>query len=191
MTPQGDNLTLDCGATGNPSPTVLWFKDSDPLPNNGRISVSPNGLLTFTSLYSTDEGSYTCIVSNSVGSTSANTVLTVLGKSFPQLHSVVCSCGSCPLVIPVIHAGIVMVTVDEGDTAVLDCNATGNPIPTVSWFHFSSPVPVPGDTRIRQADNDSLIVTDVSADDEGVYVCEASNIAGSETATLELSVNGE
>lgn len=90
-----------------------------------------------------------------------------------------------------IHAGVAVVTVDEGGRAVLDCNATGNPTPTVSWFQSFLPVPVPGDTRIRQASNDSLIVTNVSADDGGVYVCEASNIAGSETATLELVVNGK
>lgn len=96
-----------------------------------------------------------------------------------------------PLVIPVIHAGIAVVTVDEGGTAVLDCNATGNPTPTVSWFHSSLSVPVPGDMRIRQANNDSLIMTNVGVDDEGLYVCEATNIAGSETATLELVVNGK
>lgn len=90
-----------------------------------------------------------------------------------------------------IHAGVAVVTVDEGGRAVLDCNATGNPTPTVSWFQSSLPVPVPGDMRIRQASNDSLIVTNVSAEDGGVYVCEASNIAGSETATLELVVNGK
>lgn len=90
-----------------------------------------------------------------------------------------------------IHAGVAVVTVDEGGRAVLDCNATGNPTPTVSWFQSSLPVPIPGDTRIRQASNDSLIVANVSAEDGGVYVCEASNIAGSETATLELVVNGK
>ena len=83
-----------------------------------------------------------------------------------------------------------MVTVTEGDTAVLDCNATGNPPPTVSWFHSSLPVPEPGDTRIRQAGNDSLIVGVASEGDEGEYVCQAVNEAGSETAQLQLVVHG-
>lgn len=86
---QGDSLTLDCETTGNPSPTITWLRDSEPLPSNSRISVSPEGLLSFTSLYFSDEGSYTCIVNNSVGSTSANTLITVLGKTtayLPQLH---------------------------------------------------------------------------------------------------------
>ena len=94
-------------------------------------------------------------------------------------------------VIPVIHAGVALVTVNEGDTAVLDCNATGNPPPTVSWFHSSLPIPEAGDTRIHQTVNGSLIVTSVRGGDEGEYVCQATNVAGSETATLVLVVNGE
>ena len=94
-------------------------------------------------------------------------------------------------VIPVIHAGVAVVTVTEGDTAVLGCNATGNPPPTVYWFHSSLPVPIPGDTRLNQADNDSLVVRSVVSGDGGQYVCQATNIAGSDTATLLLVVYGE
>ena len=90
-----------------------------------------------------------------------------------------------------IHAGVAMVTVNEGDTAVLDCNATGNPPPTVSWFHSSLPIPEDEDTRILQIDNGSLVVTSVRGGDEGEYVCQATNVAGSETATVQLVVNGE
>ena len=95
------------------------------------------------------------------------------------------------LVIPVILAGVDVVTVNEGDTAVLDCTATGNPPPTVSWFHSSVPVLEDGDVRIRQAYNDSLIVGNVSSEDGGEYVCLAVNEAGSEMAHRQLVVNGE
>ena len=94
-------------------------------------------------------------------------------------------------VIPVIHASATSVTVNEGDTAILDCNATGNPIPSVSWLQNSLPVPIPGDSRIQQAANNSLILSGVTRDDEGAYVCQAENIAGMETATVDLFVNGE
>ena len=94
-------------------------------------------------------------------------------------------------VVPVIHAGISEVTVTEGDMAVLDCNATGNPPPIVSWFHSSLPVPEPDDPRVSQAANDSLIVEEVEEGDGGEYVCQAVNEAGTETAQLQLVVNGK
>ena len=90
-----------------------------------------------------------------------------------------------------IHAGVSVVTVTEGDTAVLDCNATGNPPPTVSWYHSSLPVPEPDDTRLDQAANNSLIVTGVMEEDGGQYLCQAVNEAGSETAQIQLVVYGE
>ena len=172
------------------------------MPTNGRITISADRVLHISSLFSTDEGSYTCVVSNSQGSVSANTLLSVLGE-WVCASSLLCMLTRCKklmclipgpspyAVIPVIHAGVTLVTVNEGETAILDCNATGSPTPTVSWFHSSLPVPILGETRIQQADNDSLIVTSVSGEDGGVYVCQAQNIAGSETATLELVVNGE
>ena len=94
------------------------------------------------------------------------------------------------LVIPVIHAGVAMVTVNEGDTAVLDCNATGNPPPVVSWFHSSLLIPEEGDISIYQAANDSLVLMNVSEEDDGDYVCLAVNEAGSEMAHILLVVNG-
>ena len=84
-----------------------------------------------------------------------------------------------------------MVTVTEGNMEVLDCNSTGNPPPTVPWFHFSLHVPEPDDTRLSQPPNNSLIVEEVEEGDGGVYVCQAVNEAGSETAQIELVVYGE
>lgn len=55
------------------------------MPRNGRISITDQ-VVFITSLYSTDEGNYTCVASNSEGSASASTLLTVLGKTTFILH---------------------------------------------------------------------------------------------------------
>ena len=94
-------------------------------------------------------------------------------------------------VIPVIHASTTPVTVNEGQTAVLNCNATGNPAPSLSWFRDSLPVPIPGSSRIQQTGNGSLLVGGAGREDQGEYVCRAENEVGSETATVVLIVNGE
>ena len=83
---QGDPLSLDCSASGNPPPSLSWYKDGQPLPSNGRVSISPEREVAIASLYSTDDGDYTCVASNSEGSASATTTVTVLGESL--VHTV-------------------------------------------------------------------------------------------------------
>ena len=88
VAPQGDPLSLDCGATGTPPPTVVWYKDGRLLSGNGRVTVSPSDrVVTITSLHSIDEGNYTCVASNRVGGASATSILTVLGNTQTYPHT--------------------------------------------------------------------------------------------------------
>ena len=93
-------------------------------------------------------------------------------------------------VSPVIQQTVFQVVANEGNTAILDCLATGSPPPTVNWFHNSILLPNVGVPRIRQAANNSLIVSDVRKTDEGAYICQASNVVGMESATTQLRVYG-
>ena len=47
---------------------------------DAHVSVDDGGSLAFSSVFSTDAGSYTCFATNAVGNASANTILTVLGE---------------------------------------------------------------------------------------------------------------
>ena len=91
---------------------------------------------------------------------------------------------------PIIQPAVLPVIANEGSRAVLDCVATGNPPPTVSWFFNSVPLPSPSIPRIQQASNGSLILSPVEGGDEGGYICRARNIAGMESATFQLRVYG-
>ena len=85
---QSDPLSLDCDPTGNPPPSLTWLRDGEPLaPINGRLTISSDGVVVITSLYSTDEGNYTCVARNSEGSDSASTLLTVLGERLLTVYS--------------------------------------------------------------------------------------------------------
>ena len=77
---QGNSLTLDCNPIGQPTPTVIWFMDNVQLTSTTRVSVDGAGRLIFSSVISTDAGSYRCEATSSVGTASATTTLSVLGK---------------------------------------------------------------------------------------------------------------
>ena len=77
---QGDSLILDCQPTGNPPPSLSWFKDGQPLvPDNDRLTVSRQTVV-ITSLYSIDQGNYSCLATSTQGAATASTFLTVLGE---------------------------------------------------------------------------------------------------------------
>ena len=111
MTP----VTLQCTATGNPSPNITWYRNgSSLLPSSDpRITVgSPNQQLLSSGLYQvvqtltinntadSDSGSYSCVGNNTVGMDTSTFDLTVqckwscirqgtavsIGSVSPQLH---------------------------------------------------------------------------------------------------------
>ena len=83
-------------------------------------------------------------------------------------------------------------SVNEGDDAVFECMATGDPQPTLTWFFGSIPLPNSAYPRFSLDANDTLILSTVTHDDEGLsVVCQASSIAGKESATLTVDVNSK
>ena len=65
----------------------------------------------------------------------------------------------------------------------LSCNATGNPVPTISWTLNESPVDTSDSPRIRfSADSKQLTITNVSRPDSGEYRCMARNSLGNDTS---------
>ena len=77
---QGEQLLLNCLPTGNPTPTIIWRRDSIQIQSGGRVTIGNNGTLVITSVSSSDNGSYSCHASNSVGADSTRTIVTVLSE---------------------------------------------------------------------------------------------------------------
>ena len=75
--------------------------------------------------------------------------------------------------------------VTEGDNVTLSCNASGNPVPEISWTRDESPVSS-GDQRISfDGGNRQLTITNVSRADSGEYRCVADNDTSNAT-TLDV-----
>ena len=73
------------------------------------------------------------------------------------------------------------VTTTEGDNVTLTCNATGNPVPTISWTKDGSAIS--SNPRISlSADNKQLTITNVNRTDSEEYRCVADNDFGNETS---------
>lgn len=92
--------------------------------------------------------------------------------------------------VPVIQTSAGSPTSIQGSSTVLECQATGDPLPVVTWFFSSAQIPNQGDPRVRQASNGSLLITPVQTGDRGEYLCLATNSAGNDSITLQLTVYG-
>ena len=102
-----------------------------------------------------------------------------------------------PLVTPTISPEVLDQIQDEGTTASLTCQATGEPVPTISWY-FNGALLADGATHtISETSvntttiNSTLTIMSVESSDVGTYTCNATNVVSSDTSSGVLTVNGE
>ena len=83
----GDPLTLSCTLRGSPPDTFTWRKDNGPVLQSTTIPVTYNDNsaifradYSIDSVTTSDSGTYTCNVTNPIGSDSATITVVVIGK---------------------------------------------------------------------------------------------------------------
>ncbi|KAH8319704.1 hypothetical protein KR074_004315 [Drosophila pseudoananassae] len=156
----GSLSKVHCKAQGTPLPQVQWMRENNlPLPAN---VTDQNGTLIFAQVSNDQRGQYTCMASNSQGQISATVSINV----------VVAPKFSVPPEGPI--------EVAESGTAVIHCQAIGEPKPTIQWdrdlTYFNE-----NNTdaeRFLIMENGTLEIRDVRPEDEGRYGCTIGSSAG-------------
>ncbi|XP_045141586.1 immunoglobulin superfamily DCC subclass member 3 [Echinops telfairi] len=159
---EGGVARFQCQIHGLPKPLITWEKNRVPIDtDNERYTLLPKGVLQITGLRSEDSGVFHCVASNTASvRVSHGARLTVSGS------------GSGAYEEPAILVGPENLTLTVHQTAVLECVATGNPRPIVSWSRLDGrPIGVEG---IQVLGTGNLIISDVTVQHSGVYVCAAN-----------------
>ena len=87
-------------------------------------------------------------------------------------------------------------TQNEGGNVSLTCQATGRPVPTISWY-FNNTLLVDGmkhkisETTSSTTISSTLTIMSVESSDVGTYTCNATNVVSTDTSYGVLTVNGE
>ncbi|XP_072563615.1 hemicentin-1 [Paramormyrops kingsleyae] len=163
------HLTLECQPDSDSPPDIKWLKDDIQLQVTGRIrSLAGGQFLEIQDAQPQDGGHYSCVVSNTAGSTSLSFVVKILSP-------------------PLVKAGLSMVTAHVNQPAVLPCEAEGEPTPSVTWRKDGNPLPLE-EGRFTSAAEGSLRIGATQASDAGRYYCVASNPAGSDHRGMDLRV---
>lgn len=122
-----------------------------------------------------DEGTYICRAENNVGHVEAPARLTI--HSHPKF-----------LVTPSDKV------VGVGRAVSLRCSVHGNPPPNVFWNKDTGQIlmfPRQDYGRFSVTDDGTLIIEPVRKEDQGEYVCQALNVAGTAFAKARITVKGE
>ena len=78
---QGENVAMECVASGHPAPQISWTKNDYPLGENGRYTFLSSGSLMITDIQYEDRGIYRCTASNRLDSASATAIIRVNGNT--------------------------------------------------------------------------------------------------------------
>ncbi|XP_077950365.1 immunoglobulin superfamily DCC subclass member 3-like isoform X3 [Gasterosteus aculeatus] len=159
---EGGVARLTCQVNGIPEANITWQRDRHPLSTEDpRYTLLPNGVLQITSVQRADGGLFRCVASNIANtrySHEARLSVTVAGFRIYQE--------------PVILSGPQNLTINVHQTAILECIATGNPRPIVSWSRLDGrSIGVEG---VQVLGTGNLMISDATLKHSGVYVCSAN-----------------
>ncbi|KAI7799480.1 hemicentin-1 isoform X1 [Triplophysa rosa] len=166
----GFQIQLKCKATGSPLPAVTWYKDGRPLTSAAGVNILSRGqVLEIDRAQVSDAGLYKCVAINVAGSTELTHSLQVY-------------------VPPSISSKGGMITVVVNDPIRLECEASGLPVPSLTWLKDGSPVSSFSDGIQILSGGRILSFVSAQVGDTGHYTCVAVNAGGEQHREYELRV---
>ncbi|XP_017515524.3 ADAMTS-like protein 1 isoform X2 [Manis javanica] len=172
------SVLLHCEAVGNPRPTISWARNGEEVQFSSRILLQPDDSLQILAPVEADVGFYTCNATNALGYDSVSIAVTLAGKPLVKTSRVT-----------VINTEEPAITVDVGSTVktvhgvnvTINCQVAGVPEAEVTWFRNRSKL-----GSAHHLHEGSLLLSNVSSSDQGLYSCRAANVHGELTENTQL-----
>lgn len=180
--PASRTVKFRCQATGNPMPTLRWYKNGKEFRKDQRIGGfkirDHMWTLIMESVVPSDKGNYTCVVENEHGSLKHTYLLDVVERSPHR---------------PILQAGLpANQTAVTGSDVEFVCRVFSDPQPHIQWLKHiivngsrEGPdghpyVQVLKSAGLNTTDREMEVLTlrNVTADDSGEYTCLAGNSIG-------------
>ncbi|CAD5111669.1 DgyrCDS954 [Dimorphilus gyrociliatus] len=175
VTKLGEMVTFHCDTEGFPTPIVEWTLNGHPTP---RVFGDPHisfeldaAMLRILGVQKSDLGVYQCKASNSVGSVVRRATLSIKEPD-----------------IPVFSVTPYDVVAPQKSTVSFKCSARGSPEPYILWKHNNRTI---HSSKKFYVERGLLKINDLSLNDSGIYLCEASNAAGSINTYAKLFVTNQ
>lgn len=188
--PSGESIELVCVINGDPTPQIIWIRNTDQLTSTPRIRILPNGSLRIEQVRSEDNGIYECIGRNEVGETRSRPiriVVNIRSQTETQRESQTESyrLGN---ELSFINNPPSELQVGTNDEIVLHC--TTNNLAEIQWY-FNGRQLSHSTQMTKVHTNGTLIVTRASLRNAGTYRCEAFNDHSRIHADVNVRINGK
>ncbi|KHN78733.1 Muscle M-line assembly protein unc-89 [Toxocara canis] len=192
--PETGRLVLSCRFSGDPRPSIKWFKDGERVYAYGNCQLieRDDGTceLILESAGRFDGGGYRCVAENEYGSARTTCEVTVqLKEKKPIRIEDELKEGKAPgFSVP-----LMMKRVKQGEAAVLECVPYGKPFPAIKWLKDGIEISEDSNLKIGSAEDGTQRITIKQAEfcSEGYYRCVATNEYGTASTKGELVVEGD
>ncbi|XP_065792281.1 hemicentin-1 isoform X2 [Muntiacus reevesi] len=169
---RGKSISLECEVEGIPQPTVSWMKDGRPLTKGRGMEIMDEGrVVQLKNVHVSDTGRYVCVAMNIAGMTDRKYDLSV--------HTPPSIIGN--------HRTPENISVVEKSSVSLNCEASGIPLPSITWLKDGWPINLSSSLRILSGGR-ILRLIQTRTEDAGQYTCVVRNAAGEERKIFRLSV---
>ncbi|XP_067878217.1 peroxidasin homolog isoform X1 [Heterodontus francisci] len=157
----GNTVYFTCRAEGNPKPEIIWLRNNNALDMkyNPRLNLLDDGTLMIQNIQEDDQGVYQCMAKNVAGEVKTPEVI-LRYFEIPARPAFVIQPQNTEVLV--------------GESVTLECSATGNPQPRITWMR-SDGSPLPRDPRYTITSSGGLYIQNVVQADGGQYTCLANN----------------
>ncbi|KAA8592771.1 hypothetical protein FQN60_018226 [Etheostoma spectabile] len=188
--PASKTVKFRCQASGNPPPTLKWYKNGKEFKRDHRIGgfkVRDHvWTIIMESVVPSDKGNYTCVVENQYGSINHTYQLDVVERSPHR---------------PILQAGLpANRTAVVGSDVEFECKVFSDPQPHIQWLKHieingsrvgSDGLPyvrVLKHSGVNSSDAQVLTLYNVTEEESGEYICKVSNYIGEANQSAWLTV---
>ncbi|KAK9498352.1 hypothetical protein O3M35_003003 [Rhynocoris fuscipes] len=161
---KGEDLVLECKASGSPVPKIYWNKDGRLIQSTPNKETIDNKLI-FRKINISDSGNYMCTARNDIGD--HNDVITVFVGTSPEILNLDRDR-----------------RIEIGKSDRLFCITSGRPKPTIYWTHNNK------ELNLNYADVNYFDIIDARLDDAGIYECHAENMFGKSVYSVTVTITG-
>ncbi|XP_065089532.1 twitchin isoform X13 [Ochlerotatus camptorhynchus] len=185
----GTLITMKCRCRSKPKPTVKWMRKKQEVKSSNKVALEVKTVdedtyeltLNIKDPSSEDGGSYSCVISNEFGESSATLNLNIESEQE--------STKNAPVFVEKPH----IVSQDNGKVVRMECKVKTDIKPDITWTRDGKIIQESSKLKITMTSEKdvyhiSLVLRDPQTDDSGTYKCNIKNILGELNANLILNI---